>query len=139
MAPIKRSNVAVEPSERPVKKQKAFAGKPSLLLKDDTPFPRGGASVLTPLEHKQIKIQASQDVLFEQTTGQKAPRNILEDEDGADLPHERSQGPIAPTPKQSKTVLKKKKSIGRDTQEQALRIESLSYKVWSIPRPMQIH
>ncbi|KAM7184664.1 rRNA biogenesis protein rrp5 [Rhypophila sp. PSN 637] len=36
-------------------------------LKEEEPlFPRGGGSVLTPLEHKQIQIQAKQDVLFEQ-------------------------------------------------------------------------
>jgi hypothetical protein len=29
------------------------------------PFPRGGASVLTPLEQKQVQIQAKNDLLFE--------------------------------------------------------------------------
>ncbi|KAI1406599.1 nucleic acid-binding protein [Hypoxylon fuscum] len=40
-------------------------------LKEEEPlFPRGGGSILTPLEHKQISIQAKQDVLFEQESGQ---------------------------------------------------------------------
>lgn len=36
-------------------------------VQDEEPaFPRGGASLLTPLEHKQIQIQATRDALFEQ-------------------------------------------------------------------------
>ncbi|KAF2486083.1 hypothetical protein BDY17DRAFT_290821 [Neohortaea acidophila] len=41
----------------------------SLLQQEERAFPRGGASVLTPLDHKQIKAQAERDVLFEQNTG----------------------------------------------------------------------
>ncbi|KAI1808506.1 nucleic acid-binding protein [Daldinia bambusicola] len=45
-------------------------------LKEDEPlFPRGGGSVLTPLEHKQISIQAKQDVLFEQASGQNTSKS----------------------------------------------------------------
>ncbi|KAK4152072.1 hypothetical protein C8A00DRAFT_35248 [Chaetomidium leptoderma] len=45
----------------------------SVVTKSEEPlFPRGGGSVLTPLEQKQISIQAKKDVLFEeQSTGQK--------------------------------------------------------------------
>ncbi|KAI1777685.1 nucleic acid-binding protein [Hypoxylon cercidicola] len=44
-------------------------------LKEEEPlFPRGGGSVLTPLEHKQISIQAKQDVLFEQESGQNVKK-----------------------------------------------------------------
>lgn len=42
------------------------SAKSSLLQPEERAFPRGGASVLTPLEHKQIKLDAEQDVLFEQ-------------------------------------------------------------------------
>ncbi|TKA76463.1 hypothetical protein B0A55_06103 [Friedmanniomyces simplex] len=52
----------------------------SILQQEDRAFPRGGGSVLTPIEQKQIKVQAERDVLFEQETGQKAPAH--EDEDG---------------------------------------------------------
>ncbi|KAK5140746.1 rRNA biogenesis protein rrp5, partial [Rachicladosporium monterosium] len=52
----------------------------SILQQEDRAFPRGGASVLTPIEQRQIKVQAERDVLFEQETGRKAP--TLEDEDG---------------------------------------------------------
>lgn len=45
-------------------------------LKEEEPlFPRGGGSVLTPLEQKQISIQAKKDVLFEEhSTGQKGEK-----------------------------------------------------------------
>ena len=46
-------------------------------LKEDEPvFPRGGGSILSPLEHKHIQIQAKNDVLFEQETdkGKKAEK-----------------------------------------------------------------
>ncbi|KAI1769576.1 nucleic acid-binding protein [Hypoxylon sp. FL1150] len=45
-------------------------------LKEEEPlFPRGGGSILTPLEHKQISIQAKQDVLFEQESGQNVKKS----------------------------------------------------------------
>ncbi|CAK7273512.1 rRNA bioproteinsis protein rrp5 [Sporothrix epigloea] len=50
----------------------ANAGAATLVsrLKEDEPlFPRGGGSVLTPLEYKQIQVQAKSDALFDQHTG----------------------------------------------------------------------
>ena len=38
----------------------------SILRDEERAFPRGGASALTPLEYKQIQIQATRDVLFEE-------------------------------------------------------------------------
>ncbi|EHA53010.1 hypothetical protein MCOR27_006576 [Pyricularia oryzae] len=83
------------PSKRPrsdsASKSKDKADKPASApaapvvskLKEDEPlFPRGGGSVLTPLEHKQIKVQASKDVLFEQESGKskgkedRAPKKL---------------------------------------------------------------
>ncbi|KAH9839664.1 S1 RNA binding domain [Teratosphaeria destructans] len=98
MAPVKRKAVT---DERPGKKAKSAqdesAAKPaktkkpakddgsgerktiakSILQQEERAFPRGGASVLTPLEQKQIKAQAERDVLFEQQTGQKARRSRM--------------------------------------------------------------
>ncbi|RYF19182.1 MAG: hypothetical protein EOO77_10525, partial [Oxalobacteraceae bacterium] len=76
MAPIKRK---AQTEERDVKRSKPDASgtapikkrqpteskeqgdrnpvKASILSQEERAFPRGGASVLTPLEHKQIKIQ----------------------------------------------------------------------------------
>lgn len=87
-------------------------------LKEEEPlFPRGGASVLTPLEQKQIQVQAKKDALFEQESG-------------------------PPTGKADKTSKKKKRTpeskldrsslkLARD--EDAVKIESLNYKVWTSP------
>ena len=46
----------------------------SILDDEERAFPRGGASVLTPLEHRQIQIQATRDVLFEE----KGQKNAVE-------------------------------------------------------------
>ncbi|RFU34926.1 hypothetical protein B7463_g1416, partial [Scytalidium lignicola] len=82
---------------------------------EEAAFPRGGASVLTPLEHKQIQIEATNDVLFEQEGGKKSERDIH------DAPH----------------VRRKQKSKGDGPQgdgkkaandENEVTIESLSYK-----------
>ena len=103
MAPIKRKAVT---DDRPTKKPKYLQSnsapkndnpsKPakvpdedskerrplpkSLLQQEERAFPRGGASILTPIEHKQIKAQAERDVLFEQQTGRRADGEKENDE-----------------------------------------------------------
>ncbi|KAF2838152.1 nucleic acid-binding protein [Patellaria atrata CBS 101060] len=106
--------------------QDSKRGKPitaSILLKEETSFPRGGASVLTPLEHKQIQIEATRDVLFEQS-GQKRQ---VKDADSAD---EQENGTEV-----TKSALKKRKkakdrkgSTTQEDEEPEVRIEGLSYK-----------
>jgi rRNA biogenesis protein RRP5 len=87
----------------------------------DAAFPRGGASILTPLEHKQIQIEATRDVLFEQQ-GAKAKRA---DADGDEA--ENAQ----PTKKKSKPKVKGKKGIDNtEPEEETVKIEGLSYRVW---------
>jgi rRNA biogenesis protein RRP5 len=61
--PSKRPRAEEQRDERP--KANTAATKLSKVREEDAAFPRGGASVLTPLEHKQIQIEATQDVLFE--------------------------------------------------------------------------
>jgi rRNA biogenesis protein RRP5 len=86
---------------------------------EEAAFPRGGASVLTPLEHKQIQIEATRDVLFEQQSA-KAAR-------GGDP----EAGESAPA------VAKKKKTKGKGKkgsepaaeEEDKIVIEGLNYKV----------
>ena len=129
MAPIKRKNDAAA-GARPEKKLKSSTStqKKSLLREEEPAFPRGGASILTPLEYKQIQIQAKQDVLFEQNTGQKAARNEFEDEgNDEDLPGQLG-GPIKKSKNNSKIRDKMGKKLGV-VEEVAVRIEGLSYKV----------
>ena len=41
----------------------------SVIREEEPMFPRGGGSVLTPLEHKKIQIQAKKDALFDDESG----------------------------------------------------------------------
>lgn len=86
---------------------------------EDTVFPRGGASILTPLEHKQIQIQATQDVLFEQQDDKTRAFNSDDDGDKA-------------TKRRKKTERHKAKSksgLPIDVEDRNVKIESLSFKV----------
>lgn len=129
MAPIKRKGDATVDSARPEKKQKpSSTAKLSILRAEEPAFPRGGASILTPLEHKQIQIQAKQDVLFEQNTGQKAAKKDFEDEENdEDMPEQ----PSGPTSKSKRKPRAKDKKGGNNeaAAEVGVRIEGLSYKV----------
>ncbi|ORY70013.1 uncharacterized protein BCR38DRAFT_520878 [Pseudomassariella vexata] len=87
------------------------AAAPSISrLKEEEPlFPRGGGSILSPLEHKQIHVQAKQDVLFEQESGQAKKK--------AERAHKKPKG-------QSNDGKASKPEQGGDT----VKIESLNYK-----------
>lgn len=128
MAPIKRKNDDIGVTAHADKKPKRSSTSALSVSKEEEPFPRGGASVLTPLEHKQIQIQAKQDVLFEQSTGKKAAKNDFEDEENEDF---EGDGPQRPT----ETISKGRKSNSRTkkktqtAEEKGVHIEGLSYKV----------
>ncbi|OCL15098.1 rRNA biogenesis protein-like protein RRP5 [Glonium stellatum] len=95
--------------------------QPSIFKDEERAFPRGGASVLTPLEHKQIQIEATQDVLFEQA-GNKRPGNGAESDDGVDEETEAA-------PRATKKIKKAKGSKkAADIEEARIRTEGLSYK-----------
>lgn len=126
MAPMKRKQPPVRTDEQPKKKQRS--ANVATVPKQEPSFPRGGANVLTPLEQKQIQIQAKQDVLFEQSTGKKVQRADLEEEEEVDgLPSSKSQ-------ESTKTKrLKNKKKSSKSTEptkekEKTVRIEGLSYR-----------
>ncbi|KAK4963714.1 rRNA biogenesis protein rrp5 [Elasticomyces elasticus] len=134
MAALKRKAVT---DERPVKKAKAedkrtpktHDGKKdaqkavvkSVLQAEDRSFPRGGGSVLTPIERKQIRAQADRDVLFEAETGQKAPG--LEDEE-AELFSEDEK----PVKVVKKKEFSKKKDGKPKVEGSGIKIQGLSYK-----------
>ena len=128
MAPIKRKIESTNPS-RPEKKQKSSStAKLSILRAEEPAFPRGGASILTPLENKQIQIQAKQDVLFEQNTGKAATKHDFEDdEQDVDMPDQ----PNASSFKSKRKPKSKGKGAaeGGIVEEKGVRIEGLSYKV----------
>ncbi|GAB7357907.1 hypothetical protein MBLNU230_g0075t1 [Neophaeotheca triangularis] len=141
MAPIKRKAVTderpskkVKEGERSEKSDKKSAPKEgkdsdagrktvanSILQQEERAFPRGGASVLTPLEHKQIKLEAERDALFEQENGGKAAKTDEGEEDLFD------QAAANQAKKQRKQ--KSKASKGTDKVEgSGVKIQGLSYK-----------
>ncbi|KAJ5433393.1 uncharacterized protein N7458_012549 [Penicillium daleae] len=131
--PQKRAKVGAEDRKQD-SKPKDTAPKASELsvLRDDEPsFPRGGGSVLTPLERKQIQIQANKDVLFEQKGAKKSVREFADDDDDEDDEDvEMEDADTGATAKKSR----KKKSKGKkptdkeSTEKEGVRIEGLSYK-----------
>jgi hypothetical protein len=125
----RKSDVAAEPSPAKSKPESA-APKPSVFKDEEKSFPRGGASVLTPLEHKQIHIKANQDVLFEQSTGTKRTGGGGGggDDDGfSDMGSE--DGEKATAKSKKKQLKKSKKSHEGGEEEEVIRAEGLSYKV----------
>lgn len=92
--------------------------KISRIREEELAFPRGGASVLTPLEHKQIQIDATRDVLFEQQG--KASKVEADGEDEESRPAKRKS--------KSKGKSKKGKEEA-EPEEESVKIEGLSYKV----------
>ncbi|KAI0402938.1 hypothetical protein F4802DRAFT_332506 [Xylaria palmicola] len=108
--PLSKSSASSSQSAKPPQQKPASAVGVSRLKEEEPLFPRGGGSVLSPLEHRQISIQAKQDVLFEQESGQKAKK--------AEQSAKR---------KKSKTP-KNKTSNGTRPAEDAVRIESLNYQ-----------
>lgn len=133
MAPKRKGDDASE--ARPEKKHKnrdLTVPLVSAVINEEPAFLRGGASILTPLERKQIHIQAKQDVLFEQGTGKK-PSQVDDssdpegDSEGDDVVRIRQRGSKKST--KSGTDSKAKRiPIG---QEEGPRIEGLDFKVGS--------
>ena len=128
MAPIKRKRAPEETTTQPEKKHKTKAEdshsttKLAVLPKEEPAFPRGGGSILTPLEQKQIQTQAVKDVLFEQSTGQKVTRDEFGDEENEVVKS------ASKTKRKVRSKDKKKKDLPSE-QEHGVRMEGLSYKV----------
>ncbi|MCJ1313904.1 rRNA biogenesis protein rrp5 [Agyrium rufum] len=122
----------VEEDQRPSKKAKkppADRNPKSLLSQEEAAFPRGGASVLTPLEHKQIRIQAERDVLFEQI-GPKSSRDVdsaNEEEQEKEVQRNKSADRRTGTKKTNRKE-KTEKSQQILKVDDGPRIEGLSYK-----------
>ncbi|GAB1193829.1 hypothetical protein APSETT444_003062 [Aspergillus pseudonomiae] len=97
------------------------------VLRDDEPsFPRGGGSVLTPLERKQIQIQATKDVLFEQKATKGSYKNDEHDED-AEM-EDVDDTTATATKKSRKRKNKSKKGADEAEEKQGVRIEGLNFK-----------
>jgi len=111
---------------RPEEKEKSTSStkipavsKLSKAREEEVAFPRGGASVLTPLEHKQIQIEATRDVLFEQSAKSAAAA-----EEGGE-----AQNAIRKKVKSKSKGKGKKGGEEAEPEEETVKIEGLSYKV----------
>ena len=112
-------------TEPPIQSEK-HTSTLSALGPEEPSFPRGGASILTPLEHKQIQIEATRDVLFEQQSSKKTRNELGEDIENRQV----DAGEISKLPKlkgRSKTRNKKGQVI-TEAREPSVKIEGLSYK-----------
>ncbi|KAE9372351.1 nucleic acid-binding protein [Stipitochalara longipes BDJ] len=93
--------------------------KISRVREEEAAFPRGGASLLTPLEHKQIQIEATRDVLFEQESGKSSRL----EEDGV-----REETAVRKKNKSKSKGKGKKGTENAEAEEENVKIEGLSYK-----------
>jgi len=98
----------------------------SALGNEEPSFPRGGASILTPLEHKQIQFEATRDVLFEQQSFRKTEIGLDNDIENRDVDMEASSQ-ISKAKRRPKTK-GKNGQVTANTEEPGIRIEGLSYK-----------
>ncbi|MCJ1247758.1 rRNA biogenesis protein rrp5 [Trapelia coarctata] len=131
MPALKRKSETVsDPAIKKPKSSHPQKSTVSVLRGEEPAFPRGGASVLTPLEHKQIQIQAKQDVLFEQSTGKTARAFESEDDENeGDEMGERDRASTTVRQKRrSQAVNSKKQKTSKVIEEPKLKIEGLSYK-----------
>lgn len=117
----RKSDAAEHPS--PAKAKPESSMQRSVFKDEEKSFPRGGASVLTPLEHKQIQIKANQDVLFEQAGLKKRGGDAGLSEGGSDM----SEEDAPKTTKKRKS--KKSKTVHAEEGEvQKVKAESLTFK-----------
>lgn len=121
-----------KPSNDKSKSSSSNDPKPSeltVLRDEEAAFPRGGASILTPLERKQIQLEATKDVLFEQK-GSKKPGDDFEDEEDRDVEMDDADNAAPAVKKPRKRKTKSKKDEGHeDSSRQGPRVEGLSFKV----------
>lgn len=99
----------------------------SIIQEEERSFSRGGGGVLTPLEHKQIQIQATKDALFEKS-GQKPAKGAEEILDDGQVDGTENESPRdGPSTKRKKKV-KGKQQPAKDAVEQRIRVEGLKFK-----------
>jgi rRNA biogenesis protein RRP5 len=135
--PQKRVRVGGAEQGKDQKKQRTSESasdlKPTELtvLRDDEPsFPRGGGSVLTPLEKKQIHIQATKDVLFEQKGSKKSSDNFAVEDDDEDIEMNDAEDNATSAKQSRKRKTKSKKRAEQEAiEKQGVRIEGLNFKV----------
>ncbi|PVI02391.1 hypothetical protein DM02DRAFT_612945 [Periconia macrospinosa] len=119
----RKSDTTAENAPAIPSQAKPESSKQTSVFKDEEKsFPRGGASVLTPLEHKQIQIKANQDVLFEQAGLKRSGDNDLSDQGSQDGNED------APKVSKKKKSKKSKSALGESPDERKIKADGLSLK-----------
>ncbi|KAL5426711.1 hypothetical protein PMIN07_011730 [Paraphaeosphaeria minitans] len=119
----RKSDAADQPP--PAKVKPDISTQNSIFKDEEKSFPRGGASVLTPLEHKQIQIKANQDVLFEQAGGKKRGGDDGTSDEDEDMG---SGDEDAPTKSKKRRAKKNKNALGDEEEVHKIRAEGLTFK-----------
>ncbi|KAF2453144.1 hypothetical protein BDY21DRAFT_374961 [Lineolata rhizophorae] len=112
-----------KPENYQTQRPKELPAKSSILQKEEKSFPRGGGSVLTPLEHKQIQIEATRDALYENEGSKKAGRRRGSDEEMDDFVEE--DKPLLKTGKKKSNA---QKTVSELKDGPSVRIEGLGFK-----------
>ncbi|RMD43542.1 hypothetical protein DV735_g1530, partial [Chaetothyriales sp. CBS 134920] len=128
---VKSNGPSVKEETKPKKER---APVKSVLSKEQAPFPRGGADVLTPIEKKQIQAQAVRDAVKEQAgssdlfSSTAAPDNdSAGEEKGANGKSEQ------PKDRKKKNASRKKsKKAEADAEPETTKISGLAYKRLSV-------
>ncbi|KAI9678540.1 MAG: rRNA biogenesis protein rrp5 [Caeruleum heppii] len=129
----KRKEALLSKTSKSTSSDFAPRGKPapavSLVREEEPAFPRGGASILTPLEHKQIKIDATRDVLFEQNNlnNGRHTHGDGDEEDEEFGPQEASMATATRKKKHTTQLQKPKNQFGAKEEGSGVKIEGLSY------------
>jgi rRNA biogenesis protein RRP5 len=92
---------------------------------EEAAFPRGGASILTPLEHKQIRIEVERDVLFEQQSTSR--KQEARDEEIIE-----SQASTKTAKKRKSRIKGQESPLKPGNGDELVKIEGLSYKVFPL-------
>jgi rRNA biogenesis protein RRP5 len=109
----------------------------SLWTNEQPAFPRGGASLLTPIERKQIEAQATRDALKEHASSGDLFSTSGRVHDESDKKGITQSIPDRSKQRRKKTSKMHKPSDGGKQESAAVRIEGLSHKV-SRPFPYSV-
>jgi rRNA biogenesis protein RRP5 len=118
----KRRKSDVTEQSAPAKPKPEMTARTSVFKDEEKSFPRGGASVLTPMEHKQIQIRANQDVLFEQSGTKRKGDDGMSDMGSDD------EEKAASKASKKRPAKKGKKAQEDGDKEKVVRAEGLNYK-----------
>ncbi|CAI6341074.1 unnamed protein product [Periconia digitata] len=118
----RKSDATAENAPAPSQVKPESSSQKSVFKDEEKSFPRGGASVLTPLEHKQIQIKANQDVLFEQAGLKRSGDDDLSDQ-GSD-----NGGDDAPKTSKKRKSKKNKSAQDDAVKEHKIKADGLSLK-----------